>query len=172
MTNKYEQRYLIDLAFQVAHGFSARSVVAQELSSWVEDQDLGFAWDPEMDSFRKKGVPTAIWSDLRKLLADRHASVARSKPDMLAENISLLAAHVGLTADERIIFELGVRAGRSGPARSLCNALVDDARIPVHDAVIHLGSIRISYAHGPTGRIPTAAARTARGVGCLGSTAR
>ena len=34
------------------------------------------------------------------------------------------------------------------------------------------GSIRISYAHGPTGRIPTAAARTARGVGCLGSTAR
>ena len=34
------------------------------------------------------------------------------------------------------------------------------------------GSIRISYAHGLTGRIPTAAARTARGVGCLGSTAR
>ena len=35
-----------------------------------------------------------------------------------------------------------------------------------------LGSIRISYAHGLTGRIPAAAARTARGVGCLGSTAR
>jgi Ca2+-binding RTX toxin-like protein len=34
------------------------------------------------------------------------------------------------------------------------------------------GSIRISYAHGLTGRIPAAAARTARGVGCLGSTAR
>jgi SpoVK/Ycf46/Vps4 family AAA+-type ATPase len=156
MTNKYEQRYLIDLAFQVAHGFSARSVVAQELSSWVEDQDLGFAWDPEMDSFRKKGVPTAIWSDLRKLLADRHASVARSKPDMLAENISLLAAHVGLTADERIIFELGVRAGRSGPARSLCNALVDDARIPVHDAVIHLTGLpapSVQCALAPTGRL-------------------
>jgi len=38
--------------------------------------------------------------------------------------------------------------------------------------VISYGSIRISYAHGLTGRIPTAAARTARGVGCLGSTAR
>jgi hypothetical protein len=34
------------------------------------------------------------------------------------------------------------------------------------------GSIRISYAHCVTGRIPAAAARTARGVGCRGSTAR
>ena len=156
MTKKYEQRYLIDLAFQVAHGFSPHSVVAQELSSWVEDHDLGFAWDPEMDSFRKKGVPTAIWSDLRKLLADRHASVARSKPDMLAENISLLAAHVGLTADERIIFELGVRTGRSGPAKSLCDALVDDARIPVQDAVIHLTGLptpSVRRALAPTGRL-------------------
>ena len=39
-------------------------------------------------------------------------------------------------------------------------------------AFITKGSIRISYAHGLTGRIPAAAARTARGVGCLGSTAR
>ena len=34
------------------------------------------------------------------------------------------------------------------------------------------GSIRISYAHWPLGRSPTAAARTARGVGRLGKTAR
>jgi len=34
------------------------------------------------------------------------------------------------------------------------------------------GSVRISYAHGLTGRIPAAAARTARGMGCRGSTAR
>ena len=34
------------------------------------------------------------------------------------------------------------------------------------------GSIRISYAHCLTGRIPAAAASTARGVGCLGRTAR
>jgi len=49
-----------------------------------------------------------------------------------------------------------------------------DERLPeksILDVFIN-GSIRISYAHGPTGRIPTAAARTARGVGCLGSTAR
>jgi len=156
MTNKYEQRYLIDLAFRVAHSFPARSVVAQELSSWVEDQDLGFVWDPEMDNFRKKGVPAAVWADLRKRLAARNAAIARPKPDTVAENISLLATHVGLTADERIIFELGVRAGRSGPARSLCNALVDDARIPVHDAVIHLTGLpapSVRCALAPTGRL-------------------
>jgi len=156
MTNKYEQRYLIDLAFRVAHGFPARSVVAQELSSWVEDQDLGFSWDPEMDNFRKKGVPAAVWADLRKRLAARNAASARPKPDIIAENISLLAAHVGLNADERIIFELGVRAGRSGPARSLCNALVDDARIPVQDAVIHLTGLpaaSVRRALAPTGRL-------------------
>ncbi len=156
MTNKYEQRYLIDLASRVAHGFPARSVVAQELSSWVEDQDLGFSWDPEMDNFRKKGVPTAAWADLRKQLAARNAASARPKPDIIAENISLLAAHVGLTADERIIFELGVRAGRSGPARSLCNALVDDARIPVQDAVTHLTGLpaaSVRRALAPTGRL-------------------
>ena len=51
MTNRYEQRFLIDLAFRVAHGFPARSVVAQELSSWVENQDFGFDWDHTVDRF-------------------------------------------------------------------------------------------------------------------------
>ncbi len=156
MTQKYEQRYLIDLAFRVAHSFPARSVVAQELSSWVEDQDLGFDWDPEIDSFRKKGVPAPVWSDLRKRLADRFSSVARPKPDVLTQNITLLADHVGLTADERTIFELAVRAGRSGPVNSLCNALVDDARIPVQDAVIHLSGLpaaSVRRALVPAGRL-------------------
>lgn len=138
MTHKYEQRFLIDLAFRIANSFPARSVVAQELSSWVEDQDLGFDWDPDIDSFRKKGVPAPVWANLRKLLADRVASAAWPKPDDLAENVTLLADHVGLNADERAIFELAVRAGRSGPAKSLSNSLVDDARIPVQDAVVKL----------------------------------
>src|SRR6056297_710962 len=144
MTNKCEQRYLIDLAFRVAHSFPARSAVAQELSSWVEDQDLGFAWDPDVDNFRKKGVPTTVWTDLRKLLADRNTSVARQKPDMLTANISMLVDHVGLTPEEHIIFELAVRAARSGPIRSLCNRLVDDARLPVLEAVHHLSGLSIA----------------------------
>lgn len=156
MTQKYEQRYLIDLAFRVAHSFPARSVVAQELSSWVEDQGLGFDWEPEIDSFRKKGVPANVWSNLRKRLADRFSSVARPKPDVLTQNITLLADHIGLTADERAIFELAVRAGRSGPVNSLCNALVDDARIPVQDAVIHLSGLpaaSVRRALAPAGRL-------------------
>jgi hypothetical protein len=40
------------------------------------------------------------------------------------------------------------------------------------DVVEIQGSIRIRYAHCRTGRIPAAEARTARGVGCRGSTAR
>ena len=156
MTNRYEQRFLIDLAFRVAHGFPARSVVAQELSSWVEDQDLGFDWDPDIDSFRKKGVPAPVWANLRKRLADRVASAAQPKPDVLAENVSVLADHVGLNADERAIFELAVRAGRSGPVKSLCNSLVDDARIPVQDAVTQLSGLpaaSVRRALAPTGRL-------------------
>ena len=114
MTHKYEQRFLIDLAFRIANSFPARSVVAQELSSWVEDQDLGFDWDPEIDSFRKKGVPAPVWANLRTRLAARVASTALPKPDVLAENVTLLADHVGLNADERAIFELAVRAGDPG----------------------------------------------------------
>jgi transitional endoplasmic reticulum ATPase len=156
MTNKYEQRYLIDLAFRVALNFPARSVVAQELSSWVEDQDLGFSWDPDIDSFRRKGVPAPVWSDLRKRLTDRFEKAALPKPDVLAENVTLLADHVGLDADERVIFELAVRAGRSGPVKSLSNSLVDDARIPVQDAVTKLSGLpatSVRRALAPTGRL-------------------
>lgn len=156
MTHKYEQRFLIDLAFRIANSFPARSVVAQELSSWAEDQDLGFDWDPEIDSFRKKGVPAPVWANLRKRLAERVASTALPKPDVLAENVTLLADHVGLNADERAIFELAVRAGRSGPVKSLCNSLVDDARIPVQDAVTQLSGLpaaSVRRALSPTGRL-------------------
>ena len=156
MTHKYEQRFLIDLAFRIANSFPARSVVAQELSSWAEDQDLGFDWDPEIDSFRKKGVPAPVWANLRKRLAERVASTALPKPDVLAENVTLLADHVGLNADERAIFELAVRAGRSGPVKSLCNSLVDDARIPVQDAVTQLSGLpaaSVRRALAPTGRL-------------------
>jgi len=156
MTHKYEQRFLIDLAFRIANSFPARSVVAQELSSWAEDQDLGFDWDPEIDSFRKKGVHAPVWTNLRKRLAERVASTALPKPDVLAENVTLLADHVGLNADERAIFELAVRAGRSGPVKSLCNSLVDDARIPVQDAVTQLSGLpaaSVRRALAPAGRL-------------------
>lgn len=141
MTNRYEQRYLIDLAFRVAHGFPARSVVAQELSTWVEDQDLGFEWDPKVNNSKRKGLPASGWSDLRNRLAQRNASAPQPKPDALVENITLLANHVGLTPEERCIFELAVRAARNGPVRSLCNCLIVEARLSVEEAIASLTRI-------------------------------
>jgi SpoVK/Ycf46/Vps4 family AAA+-type ATPase len=158
MTNKYEQRYLIDLAFKVAYSFPAHSFVAQELSSWIEDQDLGFAWEPDVDNFRRKGMPAAVWSDLRKLLTSCNASPARPRPDKLLENTILLADHVALTSDERRIFELAVRAARSGPIRSLCSRLVDEARLPVEDAITILSGVpseRVRRSLAYSGRLLT-----------------
>lgn len=138
MTNRYEQRFLIDLAFRVSTSFPARSVMAGELSTWLEDQDLGAAWDPDVDNFRRKGVPSSVWSELRDFLAQRDAQTPRQKPDALARNIAALAMHIGLSHEECEIFELAIRAARSGPVRSLCNALVEDARLSVEDAIVHL----------------------------------
>ncbi len=138
MTNRYEQRYLIDLAHRLATRFTARSVMALELSNWTEDQDFGFFWDPEFDSFKRKGVPVAIWHDLRERLAHQFARAPRVRPDALARNISALAGHMGLGKNEEEVFALAIRAARSGPVKSLCSALTDEARIPVEDAVVHL----------------------------------
>jgi transitional endoplasmic reticulum ATPase len=138
MMNIYEQRYLIDLAVRISTNFPARSVVSQELSTWIEDQDLGFSWDPDINNIKRKGVPANVWSELNHLLAERDRLVPRQKPDAMARNITDLAAHVGLDPDEQAIFELAIRAARSGPVRFLCNALVDDARLPVEDVIAHL----------------------------------
>ena len=138
MKNKYEQEYLIELATRIALNFRARSAAAQELSNWLENHDLGFDWDPDFDSFKQKGVPADIWSQLRGLMTELDRTKYVPKPDALARNIDVLAAHVALSSDERKIFELAVRATRNGPVRSLCTGLVDDARLPVEDAITSL----------------------------------
>lgn len=156
MTNRYEQRYLIDLAFRVSNEFPARSVVAKELSTWLEGQDLGFEWDPESRNFPRKGVQPDVWSELRDLLCKKQKMGRRPKPDILARNTAAFTAHVGLNRDECIIFELAVRAARSGPVRSICYALVDDARLPVEEAVTHLtglSSMRVRRALANSGRM-------------------
>lgn len=138
MANRNEQRYLIELAHRLTIRFPARSVVALELSSWTEEHDLGFSWDPDLDHFKRKGVPVAIWNDLRVRIAHQVARAPRVRPDALARNISALAAHIGLSQDEEQIFALAIRATRSGPVKSLCCALTDEARLSVEDAVVCL----------------------------------
>lgn len=88
MTNRYEQRFLIDLAFRVAQGFPARSVVAQELSSWVEDQDLGFDWDQTAVRFM---CPYLIhqWAN-KYCIADRIGKSSGWAPGCAAREKNLL----------------------------------------------------------------------------------
>lgn len=138
MKNKYEQEYLIELATRIALQFRARSIAAQELSNWMENFDLGFDWNPDFDTYKQKGVPADIWSQLRGLLTELDRTKFEPKPDALGRNINVLATHVALNSDEQVIFELAVRATRNGPVRSLCTGLVDDARLPVEDAITSL----------------------------------
>ena len=138
MQNKYEQEYLIALASRIASNFRARSAAAQELSNWLENHDLGFDWEPDFDTYKQKGVPSNIWSRLCDLLSELSRTKHTPKPDALARNINVLAVHVALNSDEHKIFELAVRATRNGPVRSLCNGLVDDARVSVEDAIATL----------------------------------
>lgn len=45
---------------------------------------------------------------------------------------------MSLTQDEEQIFALAIRAARSGPVKSLCSALTDEARLPVEDVIVPL----------------------------------
>lgn len=158
MTNKYEQRRLTEYARRIAMQFPARSVVALELSSWAEDQDLGFTWDPEIDRFKRKGVPSAVWADLRARLNAQLVKAVALKSDALGRNVAALCQHMALNADEAQIFDLAVRAARNGPLRSLCNGLVDDARVAVDDVVTCLtgiSAIRVRKALASSGRLLT-----------------
>jgi DNA-binding CsgD family transcriptional regulator len=86
-----------------------------------------------------------------------------------------IRSRLALTLTDREEISRGLRAQVSlrSIARSLKRSASTISReVRRNGGVKEYGSIRISYAHGLTGRIPAAAARTARGVGCLGSTAR
>ena len=59
-----------------------------------------------------------------------------------------------------------------GHAAIAVPVLVEGRPVACINLFYYKGSIRIIYAHCLTGRIPAAAVSTARGVGCLGRTAR
>ena len=141
MTNKYEQFYLTALAHRLASKFSARSIVATELSNWTEDQDLGFDWEPDIDHFKKKGIPSEIWANLQKELSHRQKKIGQPQADVLTQNIHALARHMNLNGAETSILELAIRAARGGPVKSLCNSLTDDARLSIEETVLALTAL-------------------------------
>ena len=156
MTTTHERTVLLQIADRLARRFPARSSVAEKLSDWVEATDLGFDWEPEPNHHPRKGVAVAVWRDLQAKLAGAVARRGHGRPDALERNVRALAAHVGLNGDEALIFALAVRAARSGPLKSLCDDLTDDARLPVEDAVVHLTGLsatRVRKALLPSGRL-------------------
>ncbi|MBA91221.1 MAG: AAA family ATPase [Phyllobacteriaceae bacterium] len=156
MTNRYEQRYLTELSNRIAASFPSSSIVTLKLSNWIEEQDLGFLWDPEIDRFARKGLPAAVWKDLRTRLAARLKRITPARADALSRNISALSDHMGLDEDETAIFTLTLRAARFGPVNTLCNTLTDDARLPVEDAVAILTGVsrsRVRKALAPSAKL-------------------
>lgn len=140
MINKFEQSLLITHAHRLVTAFPARSVVARQLSDWMEEQNLGFIWDPDLDYNKRKGLPPLLWEELRVKIAQRTPSSPSKKPDLLGRNIATLATHMGLDQYEAQIFALAVRAARNGPLNALCSGLIE-ARLPIEHAVACLTGV-------------------------------
>lgn len=135
MIYHFERAYLMRCAARAVNRIPAKSRAAEMLSSWAEQADLGFTWDPEHDHGIRVGLAKPAWNELRDLLGSEADKAGQVRPDALAQNVSALATHVGLNAVETEIFGLALRAKRSGPLHRLCDTLTDDLSIPIDDAV-------------------------------------
>jgi len=135
MTNRFEQHFLIDCARRLAARFASGSVVASELSEWVEKTDLGFEWSPEEDRFRRFGVSEETWTALGIALDEACAVVGNPAPDRLHINTCLLADYTGLDALEAQIFALAVRANSGSDLGDLVSNLESDAHLSLDRAI-------------------------------------
>ena len=182
MTNKFEQRYVIDLAGRLVSKSRPHKEVARALSKCIELQEPGFCWDSESNSMvdeylrNADDVPQAAWKALGAQIAsytsNEGESVAEGKgvadgkgfaesenpaaPDRLAQNIAALAAHVSLDADEEKIFHLAIRAAISLEVESLCSSLTHYAGLPSEETLVHLTGIpinRVRKAIAPTAKL-------------------
>ena len=176
MTNKFEQRYVIDLAGRLVSKSRPHKEVARALSKCIELQEPGFCWDVESNSMvdeylrNADDVPQAAWKALGTQIASYTSnagegfaegkSVAGDKghaaPDRLAQNIAALAAHVSLDADEENIFHLAIRAATSPEVESLCSSLTHYAGLPGEETLVHLTGIpinRVRKAIAPTAKL-------------------
>ena len=182
MTNKFEQRYVIDLAGRLVSKSRPHKEVARALSKCIELQEPGFCWDAESNSMvdeylrNADDVPQAAWKALGTQIASYTSNesegvaegegVADDKgfvesenpaaPDRLAQNIAALAAHVSLDADEEKIFHLAIRAAISPEVENLCSSLTHYAGLPSEETLVHLTGIpinRVRKAIAPTAKL-------------------
>ena len=182
MTNKFEQRYVIDLAGRLVSKSRPHKEVARALSKCIELQEPGFCWDVESNSMvdeylrNADDVPQAAWKALGTQIAsytsNENEGVAEGEgvadgkgfaesenpaaPDRLAQNVAALAAHVSLDADEEKIFHLAIRAAISPEVENLCSSLTHYAGVPSEETLVHLTGIpikRVRKAIAPTAKL-------------------
>ena len=182
MTNKFEQRYVIDLAGRLVSKSRPHKEVARALSKCIELQEPGFCWDAESNSMvdeylrNADDVPHAAWKALGTQIAsytsNESEGVAEGEgfadgkgfaesenpaaPDRLAQNVAALAAHVSLDADEENIFHLAIRAATSPEVENLCSSLTHYAGLPSEETLVHLTGIpinRVRKAIAPTAKL-------------------
>jgi len=153
---RYETLKLLTCASRIAQAFSHRSRPAGELSEWLERNPLGFDWSPETVPFSPTQVSRQDWNSLQDRLAREITRMRRARPDAMARNCADLALYLGLNRVETDIFMLSARAAQGGPLAALIDNLVDDARLPVDQAIACLtaqpGSA-IRKAMGATGKL-------------------
>lgn len=132
---RYETLLLLTCALRVAQAFSHRSRPASELSEWLERNPLGFDWSPETMSSLPMQVARQDWNDLRDRLTREIARMRHAAPDAMARNCADLGSYLNLNQAESDIFMLSARAAKGGPLAALIDNLVDDARLPVDQAI-------------------------------------
>ena len=170
MTNKFEQRYVIDLAGRLVSKSRPHKEVARALSKCIELQEPGFCWDVESNSMvdeylrNADDVPQAAWKALGTQIASYTSNAGEgfagdtglAAPDRIAQNIAALAAHVSLDADEEKIFHLAIRAAISPEVENLCSSLTHYAGLPSEETLVHLTGIpinRVRKAIAPTAKL-------------------
>ena len=132
---RFETLLLLTCASRVAQAFSHRSKPAGELSEWLERNPLGFDWSPETAPFSPTQVSRQDWSELQGRLTREITRMRQTRPDAMARNCADLARYLGLNRVEADIFMLSARAAQGGPLAALVDGLVDDARLPVDQAI-------------------------------------
>jgi transitional endoplasmic reticulum ATPase len=153
---RYETLTLLTCASRVAQAFAHRSRPATELSEWLERNPLGFEWSPDSERFRSTQLSRQDWSDLQAKLAREIIRQRQARPDAMARNCADLARYLGLNRVETDIFLLSARAAQGGPLAALVDNLVDDARLPVDQAIACLAAhpaTAIRKAMRPTGKL-------------------
>jgi transitional endoplasmic reticulum ATPase len=155
---RHETLFLLTCALRVAEAFSHRSKIAGELSDWLERYPLGIEWSPDTGSYGAVQISRQDWMALRERLGRAVASSGRARPDAVARNCAELGRYLRLGPVEADILLLSARVGQGGPLASLVDALVDDARLPVDQAVARLTghtASSVQRAMSPAGRLMT-----------------